>query len=49
MGVGAGVPPRAEITEAIRPGALMAWPQFVASATGEPLTARYFAAEVGAK
>lgn len=32
-----------------RPGALMPWPQFVASATGEPLTARYFAVEVGAK
>ncbi|HID21715.1 MAG TPA: peptidase M3, partial [Planctomycetaceae bacterium] len=29
-----------------RPGASQPWPRFVESATGEPLTARYFAAEV---
>jgi peptidyl-dipeptidase A len=29
-----------------RPGSVMPWPRFVRRATGEPLTARYFAAEV---
>lgn len=30
-----------------QPGSAMPWPRFVRQATGEPLTARYFAAEVG--
>jgi len=30
-----------------RPGASLPWPELVRHATGEPLTARYFAAEVG--
>ena len=30
-----------------RPGRRWPWPEFVEKATGEPLTARYFAAEVG--
>jgi Zn-dependent M32 family carboxypeptidase len=29
-----------------RPGSTWPWPQFVQHATGEPLTAKYFAAEV---
>ncbi len=29
-----------------RPGSVLPWPRFVRRATGEPLTARYFAAEV---
>jgi Zn-dependent M32 family carboxypeptidase len=29
-----------------RPGAVRPWPEFVQQATGEPLTARYYAAEV---
>ena len=35
------------LTEKVfRPGRRMPWPQFVEEATGEPLTAKYFAAEV---
>ena len=29
-----------------RPGRRMPWPEFVKEATGEPLTAKYFAGEV---
>lgn len=34
------------IKEVFRPGRRMPWPKFVESATGEPLTAKYFASEV---
>ena len=33
-------------TKVFQPGDSLPWPEFVAQATGEPLTARYFAAEV---
>ena len=33
--------------QVFRPGAAQPWPEFVRTATGEPLSPRYFAAEVG--
>jgi len=34
-------------TKVFKPGTVASWPRFVRRSTGEPLTAKYFAAEVG--